>query len=162
MSPEFDWRVYGSILMIIIIGILFLIPSKASRENKLLLQKQEARKAANNSNDIITSVGIMDVRATRGNSVTIITNPTGERTIEFKGIVSGHYSETVYLHLDGKGVITTYRTEALAQSAFKKGDYGILAVTRSPGVLIQRHIVPEIVHSDNAFSLELSLQRITK
>ncbi|ABY63206.1 hypothetical protein ST201phi2-1p381 [Pseudomonas phage 201phi2-1] len=154
-----DWRVYASLGLVFLILYMLVVPPKAARE-KLVVQAK--RKKRNAENGIVepktyTSIKITGITARRGDSTVYLTALGGNDTITFEGIAKGNYSETAYVLIDGQGQMKQHPTEVLVQNEYRKGDWGILAVTMSPGNVTQRSIVPGVIHESNAFKIELSM-----
>lgn len=164
MSLAYDWRVYGSIIAMALILLMILVPTEATKTKRAeaTLRRKRQLDCVGATPMTYAKLGINGVTARRGDTATIVTNTSNKLELVFDGISSGHYSETIFVCLSGEGVVTQYSTEALAQAAYKKGDYGIVAITMSPGTISQRSIVPEIIHESNAFSLEFSFRVIGK
>lgn len=154
---ELDWRVWASLALIGLILYWAFVPPKAKRKElfEQMKRKQKRAERIETRPKTYTQLMITGLTARRGDSVIMLTSG-GTNTLTFDGIAQGHYSETVYVVVSGEGEIKQHTTETLAQNDYKKGDYGILAVTMSPGTITQRNIVPEIIHSSNAFQLEFS------
>lgn len=155
-----EWRVWASLGLVLIILYFAFVPSKGKRTEYFEQLKRQKRRDERNQARPKTyaSLAVTGITARRGDSATLVINDFSKVIIAFNGIAQGHYSETVYIVVTGDGEVKQHSTESLAQSDYKKGDYGILALTMAPGAITQRSIVPEIVHKDNAFALEFSVR----
>lgn len=155
-----EWKALASIVLILVILYYAFVPSKGKRvEYFEQLKRQKRRDERNQARPkTYTSLSVLGITARRGDSTTLVINDFSKVAVDFTGIAQGHYSETVYIVVTGDGEVKQHSTESLAQSDYKKGDYGILALTMAPGAITQRNIVPEIIHKDNAFDLEFSVQ----
>lgn len=155
-----DWQAWGSIALVLLILYYSFVPPKGKRieyfeqikRQKRLDERNQARPKT------YTALALTGITARRGDSTTLVINDFSKVSVNFNGIAQGHYSETVYIVVTGDGEVKQHSTESLAQSDYKKGDYGILALTMAPGAITQRNIVPEIIHKDNAFDLEFSVR----
>lgn len=155
-----DWRVVASIVLILVILWMFAVPSETQRKRRKELQEQLKRKRARTGPGPLTypKLIITGITARRGDTTTLITNMTGKTTLDFNGIASGNYSETIYVRLSGDGAVTQFNAEASARSTYERGDYGLLAITMSPGVVTQRNIIPEnLPFGVEPFQLEFSV-----
>lgn len=153
---EMDWRVLASLALIALILYWSFVPTKAKRKElfEQMQRKQRQAKYIEPSLRTYTQLMITGMTARRGDTSILLTNLSGMPTVNFDGIAQGVYSETVYIRLTGDGEVQQYPTETLVQNAYTKGDYGLVALTMSPGNITQRNIVPEIIHPSNAFNLE--------
>lgn len=145
-----------SLLLLAAIVWMWLNPTEAMRQRRTERQKQisrkKAHKAKQDAGEIAPIIGINSVTAMRGDSTHHLTRIMNH-VINFPGIEKGYFSETVYVVVNGHGVLTQFTTEVAAQNAYQKGDYGISAITMSKGVLQTRDIKPDIIHEDNVFKL---------
>ncbi len=155
---ELDWRVWASLALVLIILYMLIIPNKAKRAEYFEQQKRQKRHAdrVQARPKTYPLIQVTSLTARRGDTVTVVTMDGQNNLIAFGGIAEGHYSETVFLVVTGEGEIKQFPNEVLAQNAYQKGDYGILAVTMAPGIIGQRSIVPEVIHPDNAYTMEFS------
>lgn len=160
-----DWRVVASIVVILFIVWMIVVPSEAQRTRRKERQEQLKRKKARGATTPLTypKLSITGITARRAVTTTLITNVSGSTQLNFNGIASGNYSETIYVRLSGEGELTQFNTETAAQAAYVRGDYGILAVTMSPGVVTQRNVVPtNLPIGVEPFNIEFSVMVIAK
>jgi len=154
-----NWQAYGSLVVLFLILYMVFVPNAAMREKRAQAAKLKKRREANGIAQprTFSSIQVTGITARRDQSTIALTTMGADDIIEFEGISKGNYSETVYVVVDGQGNLKKHHTEVLAQGSYRKGDWGILAVTMSPGNVTQRSIVPQVIHESNAFKLELSI-----
>lgn len=149
-------------LLAAFILFMFFVPNRRIREERRAVWEIEKRRnPRGNSRTASEVIGIHGIMAHRGESTTFLTDIEAQ-LVHFIGITKGYFSDTVFLVVTGDGKITQFDNEVLAQNAFKKGDYGITAMTMSDGKLTTRDIVPDVIHEDNAYRLQYSFILQTK
>lgn len=149
-----EYKVVLSGLLVVAILWMFFVPSKQLRtqmqKDYELKQKRKNRISERATHEALGITGIM---AHRGESTTFLTN-IKPYVVLFAGIAKGFFSDTVFIVVNDTGEVKQYATEVLAQNAFKKGDYGITALTMSDGIVTTRNVVPDTVHETNSFRLQ--------
>lgn len=157
---ELEWRVWASLGLLLVILYFAFVPTKGKRVEFFEQAKRQKRRDERDKArpKTYTSLAVTGITARRGDSTTLVINDFSKVIVEFPGIAQGHYSETIYIVVTGDGAVKRHNTESLAQADYNKGDYGIMALTMSPGTITQRNIVPLVIHKDNAFDLEFSVR----
>lgn len=149
-----EYKVGLSVLFLLAILWMLFVPSKQLRvqmqKDYELKQKRQNRISERTVHEALGITGIM---AHRGESTTFLTD-IKPYVVLFAGIAKGFFSDTVFIVVDGDGKVQQFTTEVLAQNAFKKGDYGITALTMSDGIVTTRNVVPDTVHETNSFRLQ--------
>lgn len=160
-----EWQAYGSLVAIIFIGFMLIVPSRRARKqfkyNQSVRSRKVEFKAKQSPVSLAPVIGVNGITAMRGDSTHHLTG-IKPIVIFFPGIEKGFFSETVYVVVDINGNITQHSTEDQAQNTYKKGDYGISAITMSKGLIQTRDIKPNTVHADNAFKLIINMVLSTR
>lgn len=152
----------GSIFLIGLILYWGFVPPKSKRKQMIADLNLQEKQTARQYKRITYPVMMVDAASyDRDDMVGYLTcfKPT---VIMFDQIMRGDYQQTVYCVLDFNGGLTTYPTNALAQAAYKRGDYGMVSICMTDGRVQFQDILPEGEDPKNLIRVRLDFKLASK